>query len=206
MPDIKLSREEELVAFFVNRCDGNLGRTRLMKLLYMADYEARRYMGRPISKIKYVWHHYGPYEPGLTRWVNRLKEHGVVVEESVEYPTGQQGFLYTPGLIRATQSFSPAEVEILSYVCRKYSQVQLRELLDDVVYKTEPMVRAQKKNAKGQHLEMGMIDNVKAQELSVSFDELVERRRHLLAGEVFSHAEAMKALEEQSQQLSHAAA
>src|SRR2546430_11848217 len=98
MADIKLSREEELVAFFVNRCgDGNLGRTRLMKLLYLADYEARRYLGRPISKIKYIWHYFGPYEPELTTWVNRLKEHGVVMEETVVYPTGKYGYLYTPG-------------------------------------------------------------------------------------------------------------
>ncbi len=211
MADIKLSREEELVAFFVNRCgrDGNLGRTRLMKLLYLADYEARRFLGRPISGIKYIWHFYGPYEKKLTTWITRLRDGGVVVEEAVMYPSGKEGFLYTAGAKEAPPSFSPAEVEILSYVCREYSRVDLRELLDDIVYQTEPMVRAQKKGAKEKPLEMDIVNNAKANELTISLEELVERRRQLRAGQCLSHAEAMSALEqilEPAPQPAHAAA
>lgn len=203
MADPKLSREEELVAFFVNRCAGNLGRTRLMKLLYLADYEARRYLGRPLSGIKYVWHFYGPYEPKLPEWIDSLKGSGVIVEEPMTYPSGVTGYLYTPGPRSPSASFAPAEMEILSYVCRQYSQVPLRDLLDDVVYQTEPMLKAQEKGAKNQPLEMHIVDNSKSNELSISFEELLERRRQLQAGEYLPHAEAMAAVE---QQLAHAPA
>src|SRR6266545_2089339 len=197
MADIKLSREEELVAFFVNRCgrDGNLGRTRLMKLLYLADYEARRFLGRPISGAKYIWHFFGPYDPRLSAWIHRLTDGGVLVEAPVTYPSGKSGFLYTPGPRQVPQTFKPVEIEILSYVCRQYSRVELRELLDDVVYQTEPMLRAQKKKAKERPLEMDMVNNAKAGELTIPLDELLERRRQLRAGECLSHAEAMTAVE-----------
>jgi len=205
--EVRLSREEELVAFFVQRCggEGNLGRTRLMKLLYLADYEARRFIGRPISSAKYVWHFFGPWDPRLTTWINRLKGAAVVEETPVAYPSGKKGFLYTPGAKQPPQSFKPVEVEILSYVCRQYSRVELVELLDDVVYQTEPMVHAQKKKAKEKPLEMDIADNAKAGELTVSLEELLERRRQLRARECLSHADAMIALEQKLRQLDAAA-
>src|SRR5437773_5589067 len=201
------SREEELVEFFVKHCggDGELGRTRLMKLLYLADYEARRFLGRPISGAKYIWHFFGPFDPRLPTWINRLRDSGVLVEAPVTYPSGKSGFLYTPGPKQAALSFKPVEVEILSYVCRQYSRVELRELLDDIVYQTEPMLRAKRKGAKERPLEMDMINNAKAGELSVPLEELIERRRQLRAGEGISHADAMTALEQQLQSLDAAA-
>jgi len=207
MVQIRLSREEELVAFFVQKCggDGNLGRTRLMKLVYLADYEARRFLGRPISGAKYVWHFFGPWVSRLPTWIHRLKDAAVLEETAVAYPSGKQGFLYTPGATRAPQSFKPVEVEILSYVCRQYSRVELVELLDDVVYQTEPMVHAQKKKAKEKPLEMNIADNVKAGELTVSLEELLERRRQIRARECLSHADAMIALEQKLRHLDAAA-
>src|SRR6266516_8025851 len=207
MAEIRMSREEELVAFFVQRCggDGNLGRTRLMKLVYLADYEARRFVGRPISGARYVWHFFGPWDPRLTTWIHRLKDAAVLEESAVAYPSGKQGFLYTPGAKQAPQSFKPVEVEVLSYVCRQYSRVELVELLDDVVYQTEPMMHAQKKKAKEKPLEMNIVDNAKARELSASLEVLLERRRQLRAREHLSHADAMIELEQKLRKLYAAA-
>src|SRR6266480_3155690 len=149
MAEIRMSREEELVAFFVQRCggDGNLGRTRLMKLLYLADYEARRFLGRPLSGAKYVWHLFGPWDPRLPTWINRLKGAAVLEETPVGYPSGKKGFLFTPG-------------------------------------------------AKQIPLEMNIVDNAKARELSASLEVLLERRRQLRAREHLSHADAMIELEQ----------
>jgi len=206
MAEVKLSREEELVAFFVHQCgEGDLGRTRLMKLLYLADYEARRYLGRPISKSKYIWHFYGPYEPGLTRWVNRLRDNQVVIEQPVVYPNGKRGFLYSRGPAQAKPTFTPAETAILAYVCRKYMQVPLRELLDDVVYQTEPMIHAQKTRARGRPLQMSRVNKAKAGELTISLEQLIERRAQVEAGEVLTHAEAMARLKGQQQPANAAA-
>jgi len=206
MAEVKLSREEELVAFFVHQCgEGDLGRTRLMKLLYLADYEARRYLGRPISKSKYVWHFYGPYDSGLASWVAKLRDTSVLVEQTVVYPNGKRGFLYTRGPVQPKPTFTPAEMAILAYVCRKYMAVPLRELLDDIVYQTEPMIHAQKTRARGRALQMNRVNKAKAGELTISLEQLIERRAQVEAGEILTHAEAMARLKGQQQPANAAA-
>jgi hypothetical protein len=187
-----LSREQELVAYFVNHCDdGQLGRTRLMKLLYLADYEARRYLGRPISSIPYVWHHYGPYDSRLNDWTSELESRDVLVEERVIYPSGKAGYVYHRGPRMVTPSFTPAESEILAYVCKEYSRIELKGLLEDVVYETEPMVDAKDRNGRGEPLNMALVDNAKREEFGLPFEELLERSRRVRAGEYLPHAEAM---------------
>jgi hypothetical protein len=191
----QLNRTEELVAYFVNRCQGGeLGRTRLMKLLYLADYEARRFMGRPLSDITYVWHHYGPYDPAVERTVATLKARDVVTEERVIYPNGHAGYLYSAGPAPfKAYSFSPAEEAILDYVCRQYSRVQLKELLEDIVYQTEPMLKAQERGERD--LDMDEVNNTRGNELTVPFEELVERSKRVASGQYIAHEEAMRLLE-----------
>ncbi len=79
------------------------------------------------------------------------------------------------------------------------------ELLDDVVYQTEPMIHAQKKKAKEKPLEMNIVDNAKASELSASLEVLLERRRQVRTRESLCHADAMIALEQKLRQLDAAA-
>lgn len=197
----QFSAGDELVAFFANQCgdDGTLGRTRLMKLMYLADYESRRYLGKPISGINYVWHHYGPYDRTLQARINKLKRSKVITETPVLYPNGREGYLYCRGAMRAPISFTPAQVEIISYVARKYSQVELRELLDDVVYKTEPMQKALKegRKAKGKPLDMGSVNGAKSADFTVPFEELLTRSASVRAGRFVPHAEAMHRVDQE---------
>lgn len=191
----KLSREDEIVAFFLNQgTDGLFGRTRLMKLLYLADYEARRFIGRPLSAIKYIWYDYGPYDPQLKERIERLKGISVLTEEPIQYPNGRLGYVYTRGSLPVSNSFSAPEVEILSYVWQQYSRVDLRELLDEIVYQTEPMLEAKKNEAKGKPLNMDMVNNTKASELTIPFEELVARSAEVRQGQYLTHADAMAAV------------
>jgi hypothetical protein len=169
--------------------------------LYLTDYEARRYLGRPISSIDYVWHHYGPYDHRLTEWTSDLEHRDVLVEEHVLYPSGRTGYVYHRGEKSMTPSFTPAEMEILAYVCKEYSRIELRGLLEDVVYQTEPMLDAQERDARGESLRMDIVDNRKRDELGLPFEELLERSRRVRGGEYVSHSDAMM---EVSGELAHA--
>jgi hypothetical protein len=194
MADAKLTRSDQLAAFFVNKHEGwLLGRTRLMKLMYLADHEARRYLGRPISDIKYVWYHYGPYDRSLKTRIGRLRDLGVIQEECVAFPTGNTGYLYRAGDVSFTADFTPAEIEVLSFVSKKYMNTPLEQLLDEIVYQTEPMAKAQKKGAEARNkaLDMDVVNGVKARELSASFDELIERSAQVRTGDYLTHADAM---------------
>jgi len=194
MAEQNLSREEQLVAFFVNACPEPVGRTRLMKLLYLADYEARRYLGRPVSSIPYIWYDHGPFDQQLYGWLDHLRAEGLIRDEEVVYPSGNAGHIYTPNEAPPAHDLSPDEVEILSYVCREYSQVGLRELLDDIVYQTEPMLDAKEKNARGEKLNMDLVNNLKSRAFAVPYEELLARSRQVRAGNVIPHSAAMTRL------------
>lgn len=192
MTEYLLSKEDQLIAFFVNQCSGRIGRTQLMKFLYLADYEARRYLGKSLSSIDYVWYHYGPYDRELNARLDRLIASGVVRSETQEFPTGKFGYRYSAGQRDVAYSLHPDEFHILSYICETYSEMSLRDLLDEVVYETEPMKNAQEKNAKNESLNMGLVDNQKRYELGVPFDELLARSREARLGKKVSWEEMIE--------------
>jgi uncharacterized phage-associated protein len=130
---------EELVSYFVDRLSGRVGRTMLMKLLYLADLESRRYLGKPISSMNYQLHHYGPFDQELYRALNTLRDAGEITEEPIEFPAGV-GYRYASLRQGRTHNFSRAEEAILGYVFKTYAEYDLQSVLD-VVYSSKPMKR-----------------------------------------------------------------
>lgn len=192
MANQQLSKEEQLIAFFVNACSEPIGRTRLMKLLYLADYQARRYLGKPISSIRYKWHDFGPFDENLYVWLDNLKSQDLIRHEQVRYDGEKIAHTYAPSETPPTLDLTPDEVDVLSFVCREYSQVALRQLLDEIVYQTEPMIEAKAKDAKGLPLQMEIVDNAKGRDFTVPYPELLARSRRLKSGQGVSHPEAMR--------------
>lgn len=187
-----LGREEQMLAFFVQNCSGHVGRTQLIKFLYLADYEARRYLGRPISSVSYEWYHYGPYDKQFPSRISALRSAGVIVEEPVEYPNGMQGYIYVAGDSPVELSFAEEELAVLHHVCTTYSRRSLQSLLDDIVYETEPMKRARAKDARNQPLDMSVVDSTCRFNLGIPYDSLMKRRASAKRGEVVDHTEAME--------------
>lgn len=192
MAPVQLGREEQMLAFFVQHCSGRVGRTQLLKYLYLADYEARRYIGRQISAIEYIWYHHGPYDRELYNRLDELKAAGVVREDRVTYPTGKEGYIYYAGERDVTFTLAPDEMRILAYVCHTYSRLNLQTLLDDVVYETEPMQKARVSEARNQPLDMSTADNQRRFDLGIPYEELLRRSADARAGKAVPHEEAMK--------------
>lgn len=198
MSVVRLNKEQEVIAFFVRRAKVAPGRTMLMKLLYLTDYEARRYLGRPITAANYVLYKHGPFCDDLYQHLDALKQADVAIEERVQFPNGKMGSRFSAGPAVAQPSFTPAEIEILSYVARKYAGMELSDLLEEVVYKTEPMLDALARGSREERLELGMamVDNAMGRDLGMPFEELLDRKRRVRSGEVIGHAEAMRRLDE----------
>jgi len=196
-PTAQLSRDEQILAYFVRKCGSKkpLGRTQLVKLAYLVDHEARRYLGRPLSDLNYYWHFFGPYDDEILTTIHSLQDKDIIREEQVVYPTGQKGYEYKKGTedeIRV--SLQPIEIEILRYVCTTYADLKLSALLGDVVYETAPMKAAIAAGAKGEPLDMNVVNDERRFEYGISFEELFDRIQEVRAGRGIPHAKAVAEL------------
>src|SRR5688500_5837287 len=86
----------DLIRFFVHHVPGT-GRTQIVKFLYLADLESRRHLGRPLSDLRYIWYHYGPFAQEIYEHLDVLCERNVITVEQVVYPPdGKTGYRYSP--------------------------------------------------------------------------------------------------------------
>jgi hypothetical protein len=131
MPD----RVAPLIQFFVSKVPG-AGRTQLFKFLYLADLEARRHLGRPLTDLDYIWYDYGPFDSAIYAQLDSLMADGSLTEELVEYPNGWRARRYSAGEKATTPSLSKEEKAIGEFVAATYGRAALQTLLDDVVYQT----------------------------------------------------------------------
>lgn len=189
-----LKKEEKILAYFVSKCNGQISRTRLMKFLYLADYESRRYFGEKLTDAEYSWYHYGPYDHDLSEHITNLGRLGLISETRVQYPTGRHGYLYGTGPTMRRLDFDDRTVALLDYICTTYLALPLDELLEDIVYQTEPMVWAKQNNARNEALTMGLADGLRQHDLNIAYDQLVLRAFDVRKGTARQHSEAVEQL------------
>jgi uncharacterized phage-associated protein len=63
-----------------------LTRTKLVKLLYFLDVRAWDTIGRTVTGVEWIWHHYGPYSSTVVEVCDAMAETGELeVEETANY-------------------------------------------------------------------------------------------------------------------------
>jgi hypothetical protein len=186
-----LSRNEQLVKYVIERLSGQVGRIRLMKYLYLADLEARRYLGHPLSRFEYHLDRYGPFDAGIYNVLDSLKTKGLIGEDL--YPwQGSTGFVYHDSSEPVVFSLSPAERYLLEYVIRKFHAVEMSQLLEDIVYETWPMKKA---TQHGELLDMDAVNNTMKQRLKgIDFDRLLLGEQQIREGNYTTLDDVLKEL------------
>jgi uncharacterized protein YwgA len=121
-----------------------LTRTKLVKLLYLADLTHCTHHRVPLTGVTYFNYYYGPYSDAIKESVNRLNPYEI--EES--YRTGSDGReYYTYSLGRNPRikglDLSKQERETLDKIATKFGSTNLDELLK-YVYNT-PQYRSSEK-------------------------------------------------------------
>lgn len=175
----------KLILYFVDRLPRS-GRTQIVKYVYLADLESRRHRGRSLTGLKWQKHNHDPFDPQILSALESLTASGDVSEEQVEFPDGKRGWLYstesTPGI-----EFSDSDQAILDLVVKQYGDMTLRQLLDDVVYESEPMKNA----ADRRPLDMSCV-NDEAAIPGISLDEAWAGFRDAQAGRTVTLDSAMR--------------
>lgn len=149
-----MSRNAQVLQYFVQRSPEKLGVVKLEKLAFLADLYAREYLGRPVTDFRYVFYTHGRFDSDRYAAIAELEEAGHVRTRPESFLSGKNRRSILE--VKAAESFDFArlEMEILDYVASVYGAVPLKPLLAEV-YATAPMKAARR----NQPVPMGIADN-----------------------------------------------
>jgi len=137
-----LFRNAVIVLFLLSEV-GDIVKTKLVKLLFLADYKAREGLGRKISNFEYVRYLYGPYPRDIETVLAYLEAKGVIGYEERINQRGDTYYLIYPKRSDFEESLkaiphgkevAPSEEEkaILHEIAEAYGQKSLEEILEEV--------------------------------------------------------------------------
>lgn len=155
---LHLSRRQEILAYFVDACSGRIGRTQLVKLMYMADFESYRYLGRSLSDFHWTKQHFGPFDEEFYSTKESLEARGLLDEETKSNARGEESHTCHISGPLPELSFSAGELAILNHVIKEYSKLSRDQLVNEVVYKTRPF-RAVRDEALGTPIPLDTVAN-----------------------------------------------
>jgi hypothetical protein len=170
---------------------GHTGTTKLLKLVYLADLQARSLLERPVSTLDYEFYNHGPFDKRFYIAIEELEEAACAVREKHTYPNGMEEDRVTDTDTDAPHdSLTPGEIKILDYTVRRFGPLPLSDILE-YVYKTEPMKLVKTRE---ERLPMNVVDGQLKSEIGFDLDEIMARERRARAGQRVPAQEVFDAL------------
>ncbi len=145
---------EYLISEVADR-DGPLAKVKLVKLVYLADVEHWRHWGKPISGLKWLFYHYGPYALEFEDYLRQIEL------PDIEVRTGS-GHVATTWKVPKNYALDidpyvdKSEKRTLNRVVDKWAMEDTDTVLDYVYFETEPMQDA----VRGEELDFNAIERV----------------------------------------------
>jgi hypothetical protein len=125
----------------------------------LVDIESRRYLGRPLSELNYICYNHGPFDSDILDQLDKMESAGLLDVERYNC-CGNIGYNYSSKK-NGEDPFCREEEAILNHVTEVVRKCSLKNLLEDVVHQTEPMLDAARREAFGRRLRMELVDNQK---------------------------------------------
>jgi hypothetical protein len=129
----------------------NISSFRLAKLCYLYDLACIQTRGKACTDLPYIWHLHGPYCDDFEKANIELQEAGKL--EIAHVVTKE----YDCNLHTATTPKAPKlgelEDELLDFIVNRFAGMSAKQL-EDFVYSTPPMVKAQKSRVRFHPLDM----------------------------------------------------
>lgn len=135
---------------------GDLGftmtRTKVAKLLYLADLRQAEFGQSAVTDIEWKWLDHGPYDYALLHTEQELASRGVIRSERTVYVTvtGTELKLVDDNYVRPT----PEELARIQSVVEEFGKLSATTI-KDLSYQSAPMIEAQK-HARGIVLDMSL--------------------------------------------------
>lgn len=157
-----INKTEQVIKYIISRLNGTAIRTQLLKFLYLIDLEHRKLTGTPITDLQYKWWFHGPYDKKFKSYLKRLENKGLIKEERQKgiMDPDKEYFIYED-IEDKTISFSISnmEKEIIDTIITEYRRFQLKDLLEEIIYETKPMLKALEKGTVKEPLDMDCVNN-----------------------------------------------
>lgn len=135
-----MKRLKDLIVYLIDNMPHSIGRTGLVKIIYLFEHYHFLAFGKQYTNIKFIRHYYGPYSYAIPEAMRELI--GVINEET--YFT-QYGEAYCYSLQTAYDYDLPEPQRYLAdFVISVVAHKTLNELLE-YVYSTPPMEKILKK-------------------------------------------------------------
>lgn len=189
-----LDKNTQIIKFIVERLSRKVGRVHFLKLVYLGDYFSHRLLGKPISNFHYIWYEHGPFDKKFYDCLSKLKDADLIHEEQVCFPA-YQGYYYHDIPKAMKFDLSSTERYILEFVIRTFDKVSLNDLLEEIVYKTEPMVKAIESKAYGSELDLDQVNNLdKGLYQGLNPEDIIEGEKAVVEGRTRSIDEFFRAI------------
>lgn len=121
-----------------------LGRTQLMKLVYLFDLAHVQLTGQPSTGLSYQWRYFGPHCEEFDHAEWDLLREGKITLEVVRTSLGRD-FMPHIALVKERPTLPSHAEKILQYLVDHYGHLNTQELCD-FVYRTPPMLEAKARN------------------------------------------------------------
>lgn len=121
----------DMIEYIVSHFSGNaLTRTKLVKLLYLADRESYITRDRQISNIKYMKYHYGPYCEDIVDTLQNMD--GDEIRELSGRSKNGTYYRYESNSDYEGSTLTREERAILKQVLHEYESTQTKQLVETV--------------------------------------------------------------------------
>ena len=137
------SKRNASIYYLVKRIGKQLNRTKLVKVLFIADNRAKKKLNRTISGTTYVYLLYGPYSEDIIKSIEEMN--GYEINEIFNSSTKSYSYSETDmPRIDPMKILDRNEVEILDEVIKDHGEDSLHKILSyvynlDCMKDTEPL-------------------------------------------------------------------
>jgi len=131
----------DVIYYLISKLGVVESRTKLIKLIYLADVEAKKKLGKTITGLTYVYHFYGPYTHEIVEKV--LEMDGEEIREVYNPFLDRYEYYALGGEVddNVNVGLDQNEIEVLDEVIEKYGKMSTSEIKEEA-YNTEPMRKA----------------------------------------------------------------